>query len=93
MGIQLRWVLAGCVACMIFGNHYSRDSVGALEKQMETDLDLTPMEYSSFQTVYFLPNVIMPLVGGAISHKFGAARSGLRNSFVCIITLRLSSSI
>ena len=74
MGVPLRWVLAACVACMIFGNHYSRDSVGALEKQMESDLSVTPEEYSSFQTVYFLPNVVMPLVGGATSHKYGAAR-------------------
>eukprot|EP00959_Pyramimonas_sp_CCMP1952_P240011 5015765-Pyramimonas_sp.AAC.1 len=75
MGIRLRWWLAACVAFMIFGNHFSRDSVGALEKQMESDLELTPIEYGSFQTVYFLPNVIMPLVGGAISHKIGAART------------------
>ena len=41
--VLTRYLLPLCVGAIIFGNHYIRDSVGALEKQLEDDpINLTP---------------------------------------------------
>ena len=52
-------------------NHYTRDTVGALEKQMESDLRLTPAQYSTLNSLYFMPNIIAPLFIGILSEKSG----------------------
>ena len=35
---MLKWTLAFCVSFVVLSNHYARDTIGALEKQMEHDL-------------------------------------------------------
>ncbi len=52
-------------------NHYTRDTVGALEKQMEVDLGLSPAQYSTLNSLYFMPNIIAPLFIGILSEKSG----------------------
>lgn len=63
-------LLAAIPFCTIFvmlQNHYTRDTVGALEKQMESDLGLKPSQYSTLNSLYFLPNIVAPLFIGVIS--------------------------
>lgn len=67
-------LLAAIPFCTIFvmlQNHYTRDTVGALEKQMESDLGLKPHQYSTLNSLYFLPNIIAPLFIGVLSEYFG----------------------
>ena len=33
-----KWMIAFCVSVVVLSNHYARDTIGALEKQMENDL-------------------------------------------------------
>jgi hypothetical protein len=49
--MPLRWVLALSVAWTLFGNHYARDSVASLERQMEDELSLTPVTYNRENSV------------------------------------------
>lgn len=52
---------------------------------METILDITPIQWGMFQTVYSVPNMILPLIGGVMLDQLGI-RSGLL-LFTVILTL------
>lgn len=60
-----------CVIFVMLQNHYTRDTVGALEKQMESDLGLKPSQYSTLNSLYFLPNIVAPLFIGVLTEYFG----------------------
>ena len=68
-----RFVIPFLTSLLIFVNHYCRDSVGALEKQMESDLGMTEAQYASLNSLYFLPNIITPLLVGTAAHSLGGA--------------------
>lgn len=50
------------ICLIIFGNHYARDSVGALEKQLEHGMHMSASGYATMNTLYFAPNIFMPLL-------------------------------
>jgi hypothetical protein len=68
------WLLCAVAVSTIvvmLDNHYTRDMVGALEKQMESDLGLSTAQYSTLNSLYFMPNVIIPLFTGYLCEKCG----------------------
>jgi MFS family permease len=65
------------VGFIMFGNHYVRDSLGALEKQFESHLGYTTQEYANLNALYFFPNIITPLLAGMVLDKIGVSRSFL----------------
>ena len=75
MGVTARYVLCACVAYGLFCNHWSRDSLGALEVPLETDepYSLSVHTYNSLTSVYFLPNMCVPIIAGVIAQRYGAA--------------------
>ena len=71
-----RYCLAALVTFVLFANHWSRDSLGALELPIEsnaTGFGLSPRQYNSLNAVYFMPNIVMPLVAAAFSQHHGVA--------------------
>ena len=70
----------------MFGNHYVRDSLGALEKQLESDTIVSVNYYMILNILYFLPNIITPLVVGLLMEKLGGVNSCFFYS-VCIASL------
>jgi MFS family permease len=62
-----------CTIFVMMENHYIRDTVAALGQQMESDLAVTAQEYSTLNSLYFLPNIITPLFIGAFCELSGRA--------------------
>ena len=73
------------VGLLLFGNHYIRDSVGALEKQMEVELGISEQDYAILNAVYFFPNIITPLIAGMLTEKLG----GVSNCFLYSVIIIL----
>ncbi len=84
--MALKWWLCFLVAAVLFSNHFTRDSVGALEKQIEDSKILTVLEYDRMQTTYFLPNIFTPLAAGMFIDKFGGPAKGflIANFIACV---------
>ena len=77
MPIEDRHLLAALVTWILLGNHWVRDSIGALELPLEsnaTGYGLSPRQYNSLNAIYFLPNVLMPIVSGVMAQRRGAAK-------------------
>ena len=60
----LRWVLVSGFALNMLCNHWSRDSFGAIASPLETDGHLSEHQYNTLSSLYFLPNVLMPILAG-----------------------------
>ena len=65
----LKFLIPSLVGFIIFANHYCRDTVGTLEKQLEQESNLTVKDYSTFNSIYFIPNIIAPLFIGYLIQK------------------------
>ncbi len=59
------------VGLLLFGNHYNRDTPGALEKPLEEDLHFSSQDYSTLNSLYFVPNIITPFFAGMFIEKLG----------------------
>ena len=59
--ILLRWYIPVFICIILFINHYTRDTVGALERQIEEDLHISISEYSMLNSLFFVPNTIIPM--------------------------------
>ena len=69
--LEFKWWVPCGIALVIFTNHYTRDAVGALEKQLEADVPLTVVQYALLNTIYFTPNIISPFFAGMIIQPLG----------------------
>lgn len=67
----LKYMALSGIGIIIFGNHYARDVVGALEKQMESDIPMTSQQYANLNSLFFIPNTISPFIAGAIVELLG----------------------
>lgn len=70
-----RLALAGCCAYGLFANHWARDSLGALQTPLETDppYQLDVRDYNTLTSVYFFPNICVPVFAGIIAQRYGAS--------------------
>ena len=71
----LRRSLALLITWNLFSNHWSRDSIGALEIPLEEDFALSVRQYNSLSAAYFAPNLPVPIVAGIVAQNFGPANS------------------
>ena len=66
------------VAFFVFANHYARDTIAGLAKQL-IDLNIVSANtYSALNSLFFLPNIISSLIISAFVSKIGIGK--------CIIT-------
>lgn len=70
---RMKYLIPVCVAMWIFGNHYARDSVGSLVKQLEMKL-MSIDNYATANLFFFLPNIFMPLIVTGMVSYFGMGR-------------------
>jgi hypothetical protein len=71
----VKWSVPLLVALQLATNHYVRDAVGALERQLEEEL-ITPHDYSLLNAFYFFPNIITPMLAGIFVEKIGGVVLG-----------------
>eukprot|EP01084_Bolivina_argentea_P190389 327198_1 len=66
-----RWVVLFLSCWSLFGNYYCYDNPTALATQMQSEYDLSDTQYNLLYSVYSIPNIILPLLGGALGDKIG----------------------
>jgi MFS family permease len=87
MRISLRYVICCHVIYVLFANHWARDSVGALELPLEQDPEfaLLPSEYNLLNSVYFLPNCVVPIFAGMMAQRNGVSKTYVQFLAVLLI--------
>lgn len=81
-----RWFIVLFAGLIMFGNHYARDALGALEIQIETDSVVSVDQYATINSIYFFPSIVAPLFAGIFSEYLGGAKK-------CLLYSVISSSV
>lgn len=78
---KLSWLCLLLICLFLFGRYYVHDMPQAIEKELLDYLGLSNLQYNLLFSVYSVPNMILPLVGGYIIDKLGIRFS------VCLFSL------
>ena len=73
---SVRWLMLFMACMFMFGNTFCYDNPGPLEKQLEEEFNMDSFHYSLLYTVYSIPNMILPILGGILLDSIGI-RTGL----------------
>jgi hypothetical protein len=87
------WSIPILVSLILFCNHYVRDCPGALERPLEEELGLSLQDYSVLNAVYFIPNIISPLLAGMFITKLGGVVSSFYLSLMIAAVGHLTFAI
>ena len=68
----------------LLGNYYCYDEPAAIEIQLERDFNISQTEFGWLYSVYAIPNIILPFIGGVIFDTMGT-RKGLMIYTVFVI--------
>ena len=68
---NIRWCLLAMACIYMLGNNFCYDSPGPLETQLEQQFNIDSTHYSLLYTVYSLPNMILPILGGILLDSMG----------------------
>lgn len=80
----IAWVVFFLVAAALYGNFYVYDSVGPVAGLLASQRGFTDTQIGMLNAIYSLPNVVLILVGGVITDRYGAARVTMWTAGICL---------
>ncbi|KAI9199436.1 major facilitator superfamily domain-containing protein [Polychytrium aggregatum] len=86
---RLRWLVLFLTCFVLFGNFYAYDNPAALNLPLQIhlghDYDRWQYELNLLYSVYALPNMFLPFIGGVLLDRFGKQRSLLWFSSILVL--------
>lgn len=79
------------MAAALYGNFYVYDSVGPVAGLLASQRGFTDTQIGLLNAIYSLPNVVLILVGGVITDRFGAARVTVGTAAICLAGAALTA--
>jgi len=67
----LKWVILGVTTLINFSLNYSSNNPQALQPAMEDFFQMGDAEFNILYSIYSLPNIILPLIGGILTDWLG----------------------
>lgn len=68
---KLRWIALLLACSSNFGPFFCFDNPQALQTYLQADLQISDSQFALLYSVYSFPNIVLPLIGGAIIDKLG----------------------
>ena len=96
--LRVRWVVLILACIMMIGNYYCYDNPSALQDQMKTLMmghgnnDQFGTYSNLLYTVYSIPNVVLPFLGGFFVDKVSGRTRIHRNYFAHKLTTQLNKT-
>jgi len=90
-GRSLAWLVFLLVTVASYGNFYVYDSIGPIADLLHRQRDFSDTQIGMLNAIYSLPNVVLVLVGGVLVDRFGAARTMLWTTTVCLAGAALTA--
>lgn len=82
---NIRWFMLFMSCNFLIGSYFCYDNPGPLETQLRRQFGLDNAQFSLLYTVYSIPNMVLPVLGGVFLDRIGV-RTGLI-LFTCILTI------
>lgn len=71
---NFKWFIPLLLSLIMCSNHYARDTVATLQIQIENTIPITTSQYNSMNSLFFTPNIIMPLFINYFTKKFNIGK-------------------
>ena len=88
---RVAWVILALVSASLFGNYYVYDSIGPVAELLQTQRGFSDSQIGMLNAIYSLPNVVLVLVGGVLTDRFGAGRMTMWTAGVCLAGAALTA--
>ena len=88
---RVAWVILALVSAALFGNYYVYDSIGPVAELLQTQRGFSDTQIGMLNAIYSLPNVVLVLVGGVLSDRFGAGRVTMWTAGICLAGAALTA--
>jgi MFS family permease len=70
----IKYLILLLLSTICFGAYYSYNEIGPIEHSILTNLNITYIQYGLLYSVYSIPNIILPFVGGSLADRLGLHR-------------------
>lgn len=89
--VRWRWLALFFMCFYICGGYYSFDNPAELEVELEKAFHLSQTKYSLLYSLYSLPNMVLPVVGGVVCDRVGYDKGLLLTSLLVTCGQTLAS--
>ena len=90
-GSTIAWLIFAAVTVAAYGNFYVYDCIGPVADLLQRQRGFSDTQIGMLNAIYSLPNVILVLVGGVLVDRFGAARTMVATTAVCLAGAALTA--
>lgn len=88
---RVAWLILALVSAALFGNYYVYDSIGPVAELLQAQRGFSDTQIGMLNAIYSLPNVVLVLVGGVLSDRFGAGRMTMWTAGICLAGAALTA--
>jgi MFS family permease len=81
---RAKWWILAFTSLALFGNYYAYDSIAPVADLLHRQLGFSDTQIGTLNAIYSLPNIVLVLVGGVLTDRFGAARVMLWTTVICL---------
>jgi len=82
---EMRWVTLALMCLSCFGNYFASDLPQSMMNPIKTELGLDVYNYNKIFSVYSIPNVILPFLGGLIIDSLGVRLAYAIFAFIIVL--------
>lgn len=68
---NIKWLALVFITLYTTGCYYCFDNPAAIQSQLQEQLSISVTQYASLYSVYSLPNLFLPVLGGILVDKLG----------------------
>ncbi len=86
----INWSVLIIVSLIMASNYFFYDVMGPLKSLLHKVLGFSNTEYGFLMSIYSIPNLFMPIVGGIILDRFGIKRTGIIFIFLMMLGTALT---
>lgn len=87
----IAWLVLAMVSAATYGNFYVYDSIGPIADLLHAQRGFSDTQIGMLNAIYSLPNVVLVLVGGMLSDRYGAAKVTLWTTAICLAGAALTA--
>jgi MFS family permease len=80
---RAKWWILVFTSLAMFGNFYVYDSIAPVADLLHRQLGFSDTQIGTLNAIYSLPNIVLVLIGGVLTDRFGAARVTLWTTVIC----------
>ena len=88
---QARWWILVFTSVALFGNYYVYDSIAPVADLLQRQLGFSSTQLGTLNAIYSAPNIVLVLVGGVLTDRFGAARVTFWTAVICVLGAMLTA--